>query len=175
MLQLSPPQLRVLGATAPPLHAATGGAVVISNPEPHPPGRPTAHALAAARAERRATHHHVAGEGGRFVPRAARFYKNLVAPGYRDAATLLQRAIGAHSALDAEALSVIVVGALVNSVRNRWTFGARALDVGDERLVHTLVELIDVVTSSHPFGAERSTTSTSVRANPSPKHSGSPA
>lgn len=87
---------------------------------------------------------------GDFLPQLRdRFYESLVEPGYRDAAALLQRAVGAAgSTWDVEALSVVVVGALVNAVRNRWTFGASVLEVSDERLVHTLVQLLEVVTSS---------------------------
>lgn len=100
---------------------------------------------------------------GDFLPQLRdRFYESLVEPGYRDAAALLQRAVGAGSTWDVEALSVVVVGALVNAVRNRWTFGATVLDVSDERLVHTLVQLLEVVTSiagsgaSDPLGTARS-------------------
>lgn len=100
---------------------------------------------------------------GDFLPQLRdRFYESLVEPGYRDAAALLQRAVGAGSTWDVEALSVVVVGALVNAVRNRWTFGATVLDVSDERLVHTLVQLLEVVTASagssasDPLGTARS-------------------
>lgn len=98
---------------------------------------------------------------GDFLPQLRdRFYESLVEPGYRDAVALLQRAVGAGSTWDVEALSVVVVGALVNAVRNRWTFGATVLDVSDERLVHTLVQLLEVVTSiagsGDPLGTARS-------------------
>lgn len=88
-------------------------------------------------------------EGDSFPELRDRFYKGLAEPGYRDAATLLERAVGAGSTWDAEALSVITVGALVNSLRNQWTFGTRPLDVSDERLVGTLIGLLEMAATEH--------------------------
>ncbi len=89
-------------------------------------------------------------EGDSFPELRDRFYRTLVEPGYRDAATLLHRAAGVGSSWDFDALSVLAVGALVNSVRNRWTFGTTALGVSDQRLVDTLVQLLDLAMSRRP-------------------------
>lgn len=81
-------------------------------------------------------------EGALFPELRDRFYRGLVEPGFRDAAALIDRMADVDGGWDAEALGVITVGALVNHLRNEWTFGAAPLDVSRERLIQTLTRLL---------------------------------
>jgi len=81
-------------------------------------------------------------EGPSFPELRDRFYRDLVEPGYREAAALARRTTATGDGWDADALAVVVIGALVNLLRNQWTFGATPLDVSVERVVRTVVQLL---------------------------------
>lgn len=74
-----------------------------------------------------------------------RFYRDLVEPGYNEAADLLRRSTAGDGGWDADALAVVVIGALVNLRRNEWTFGTTPLDVSAERIIRTVVQLLGAV------------------------------
>jgi AcrR family transcriptional regulator len=73
-----------------------------------------------------------------------RFYRELVEPGFRLAAQLLddRLPVRVRAQLDVEALAVVLVGSVVNYRRNDWTFGTTLLDVDENRLTETLVALV---------------------------------
>lgn len=83
---------------------------------------------------------------------ATRFWRETAAPGYVLGAQVLDRQLNRDRGLgwDAEALSAIVVGAIVNYRRSRWTYGHVPLDVDEERLVHTLVRLLVTAAGERP-------------------------
>lgn len=60
----------------------------------------------------------------------------VIEAGHRRVASLIERrAAGTRPKPDADALAVLVIGALANHRRNTWTFGAPPLGVDDERLL----------------------------------------
>jgi AcrR family transcriptional regulator len=81
-------------------------------------------------------------EGDAFPWLAQRFYSELAAPGYRTAADFIAARLNkdADGDWDADAVSVIVVGALVNYRRSQWNFHATPLEVDEERMVRTMVD-----------------------------------
>ena len=87
--------------------------------------------------------HRALDAGGRDVPEASeRMLVDVLEPGYRRSAELLQRWLGdAHGLEDAEAAVSVLMGGLVNLRRNAWTFGRVPLDVDDERAVRAWVDL----------------------------------
>ncbi len=93
-------------------------------------------------------------EGATFPWLAERFYRNLADPGYRTAADFVAERLNKHGSgnWDAEAVSVIVVGAVVNYRRTQWNFGETPLDVDEDRLVRTLV---DVFLAAAKTGAQK--------------------
>jgi len=83
-------------------------------------------------------------EGAHYPYLAQRFWDEIAEPGYRLSASMLDRQLntdGTHL-WDAEALAVILVGAVVNYRRGQWTFGTIPLDVDEERLVQALAQLV---------------------------------
>lgn len=87
--------------------------------------------------------HQALDRGGAAVPEAQeRMLTDVIEPGYRRSAALLQRWIGDHVLLDdAEATVSVLIGGLVNLRRNTWTFGRVPLDIDDERAVEAWVDL----------------------------------
>ena len=83
-------------------------------------------------------------EGDAFPWLAERFYGELAAPGYRTAADFIAARLNkdAGGDWDADAVSVIVVGALVNYRRSQWNFRATPLEVDEERIVRATVDLV---------------------------------
>lgn len=81
--------------------------------------------------------------GGSQVPEAReRMLVDVLEPGYRRSAELLQRWLGDASELDdPEAAVTVLMGGLVNLRRNEWTFGRVPLDVGDDRAIEAWVDL----------------------------------
>lgn len=86
-------------------------------------------------------------DGDSFPHLVKRFYVDHVARGHQSAMDYVTVRLGeeGHPMWDAEALTAIIVGALVNFRRNQWTFGATVLGVEEERLVATLVQLLGAV------------------------------
>jgi AcrR family transcriptional regulator len=77
-----------------------------------------------------------------FLPQ--RFWDDIADPGYRAAGEVFGRQLdSAAQPWDSEALSAVIVGALVNYRRSEWTFGHTPLDVDEQRIVDTLARLID--------------------------------
>lgn len=83
-------------------------------------------------------------EGAHYPFLAQRFWDEVAAPGYRASAELLDRQLNTDrdQFWDAEAVAVVLVGAIVNYRRGQWTFGRIPLDVDEERLVQTLARLV---------------------------------
>lgn len=81
--------------------------------------------------------------GGSEVPDAQeRMLVDVLEPGYRRSAELLQRWIGdARPIPDPEATVSVLMGGLVNLRRNLWTFGRVPLQVDDDRAVEAWVDL----------------------------------
>ena len=83
-------------------------------------------------------------EGDLFPELRDRFYRELVEPGYRGVAELVANrfnpALG--NDFDADALAVLIGGALVNYRRSEWTFGAVILDVDEERLLKAMLDAL---------------------------------
>ena len=70
------------------------------------------------------------------------FRHSLVDASYREASRLARRWLGKRaSAVDVDALSVVLLGALVNYKRSTWTFGAPPLDLDDGRFLATWADL----------------------------------
>jgi AcrR family transcriptional regulator len=70
------------------------------------------------------------------------FRHSLVDAGYREGARLARRWLGkSASAVDIDAASVVLLGALVNYRRSTWTFGATPLEVDDARFLATWADL----------------------------------
>lgn len=67
---------------------------------------------------------------------------NVVEPSYAAAAKILTTWGTASTSSQAEALVAILVGGLVNTRRNRWTFGRVPLNIADEQLVEAFVALV---------------------------------
>ena len=68
--------------------------------------------------------------------------RNIIDLGYRTAANLIAAAAAeAAEAVDADAIAVMLLGALVAQRRTAWTFGSPPLDVGDERAIAVWIEL----------------------------------
>lgn len=87
--------------------------------------------------------HRALDRGGAAVPEAQeRMLNDVLEPGYRRSAELLQRWIGNNTRLDdGEATVSILMGGLVNLRRNTWTFGRVPLGVDDARAVDAWVDL----------------------------------
>lgn len=75
-------------------------------------------------------------DGDRLPDLRDRFRDELINVGYGAAAKLLGR-LGVRPARQARSLAVVLVGSLINSRRDRWTFGATALNFGDDALIDT--------------------------------------
>ncbi len=79
-------------------------------------------------------------EGHRYPELVAQMRDGVSEPGYAlMAAYLTER--GLHADLDAKALSVLLVGGLVNLRRSAWTFGAAPGGVSDKRAAAAWAEL----------------------------------
>ena len=97
--------------------------------------------------------------GGTEVPEAReRMLVDVLEPGYRRSAELLQRWIGdTYQLRDAHATVTVLMGGLVNLRRNAWTFGRVPLDVDDDRAVAAWVDLaIGFIEQEQRSGATRS-------------------
>lgn len=81
-------------------------------------------------------------DGERLTALRDAFRRSLVDAGYVVAAGMVRRWLGeAAGTVDVEAVSVILLGALVNYRRSTWTFGASPLDLDDERFLSTWADL----------------------------------
>ena len=81
-------------------------------------------------------------EGDAFPELRDRFYTEIVEPGYRSIAEMVERWNSRlESNFDPELVAVVAGGALVNFRRNQWTFGHTLLGVDEEKLVRTLVDM----------------------------------
>jgi len=89
-------------------------------------------------------------EGTQYPFLAQRFWDDIAEPGYRTGADILDRQLntGRDQHWDAEALAVVLVGAIVNYRRGQWTFGRIPLDVDEERLVQTIAHLVQSAAAS---------------------------
>jgi AcrR family transcriptional regulator len=78
---------------------------------------------------------------------AQRFWDQIAEPGYRLGAQVLGRQLADHgqSDWDADALAVILIGAVVNVRRAQWTFGQLPLGVPDERIVQAITRIIETL------------------------------
>lgn len=87
--------------------------------------------------------HRALDSAGPEVPDAReRMLVDVLEPGYRRSAELLQRWIGEVRQLDDPEASVsVLMGGLVNLRRNAWTFGRVPLDVNDHRAIDAWVDL----------------------------------
>lgn len=75
-------------------------------------------------------------EGERLADLRDSFRAQLVDAGYIAAAALARRWLGNSAARgDVEAVSAVLLGALVNYRRSTWTFGAPPLDLDEERFL----------------------------------------
>lgn len=66
---------------------------------------------------------------------------SVVEPSYSAAAKLLRTWGAPASSPQATALATILIGGLVNTRRNKWTFGRVPLNVDDEELVEAFVAI----------------------------------
>ena len=94
--------------------------------------------------------------GGAEVPEAReRMLADVLEPGYRRSAELLQRWIGdTYRISDPEATVTVLMGGLVNLRRNAWTFGRVPLEVDDDRAVEAWVDLAVSFIERKQVGAE---------------------
>lgn len=96
-------------------------------------------------------------DGERLTALRDSFRRRLVDAGYLVTANMVRRWLGDNlGAVDIEAVSAVLLGALVNFRRSTWTFGASPLGIDDERFLFTWVDLCVAVaqennTSGRPF------------------------
>lgn len=83
-------------------------------------------------------------EGGVAPSLGRQFWAEIGEPGYQLGAEVLGRQLNAEGpgGWDAEALSAVLLGAVVNMRRSQWTFGHTPLDVDEERMVQVIVHLL---------------------------------
>jgi AcrR family transcriptional regulator len=81
-------------------------------------------------------------EGEAFPDLRDRFYREVIDVGYRQTASLIRRYGTRDPDLDPDVLTAVVVGAIVDRRRTRWTFGEVPLDLEEERFVAGLVDLV---------------------------------
>lgn len=88
-------------------------------------------------------------EGALTRPLAERFWAEIGEPGYRLGVQLLDRQLNKDGSgdWDAEALSALLVGAVVNFRRTQWTFDRNILDVDEERFVRLITRLLEALAS----------------------------
>lgn len=86
-------------------------------------------------------------EGGRSPVIADRFWDEIGQPGYQLGVDLFGQEIPeTHGEpWDLEALSAVLLGAVVNYRRAQWTFGQAPLDVSEERLERVIRRLMEMV------------------------------
>ena len=81
-------------------------------------------------------------DGERLVELRDSFRRALVDAGYIVTGSLARRWLGdAADDVDVDAVSVVLLGALVNYRRSTWTFGEPPLGIDDERFLSTWAEL----------------------------------
>jgi AcrR family transcriptional regulator len=81
-------------------------------------------------------------DGDRLAALRDSFRRNLVDAGYVVTAGMVQRWLGdTAGTVDVEAVSVVLLGAVVNYRRSTWTFGASPLDIDDERFLSAWADL----------------------------------
>jgi AcrR family transcriptional regulator len=76
-----------------------------------------------------------------------RFWDEIAEPGYQLGAQLLDRQLNKDGpgGWDAEALAVLLIGAIVNFRRAQWTFGQLALNVDEERLIQVIARVLQAL------------------------------
>jgi AcrR family transcriptional regulator len=82
----------------------------------------------------------------------------VVEPSYSAAAKLLSTWGAVPSSAEATAVATILIGGLVNTRRNRWTFGRVPLNIADEQLVEAFVAVANAMRPV-PTGAAALTSS----------------
>jgi len=81
-------------------------------------------------------------DGDRLVQIRDLFRERVVDAGYRAAAALARRWLGAAAdTIDTEALSVVLLGALINYRRSTWTFASPPLQIEDQRFLSCWADL----------------------------------
>jgi len=81
-------------------------------------------------------------DGDRLTVLRDSFRASLVDAGYLLTADAVHRWLGNHTdRVDVDAVSVVLLGALVNYRRSNWTFGASPLGVEDDRFLSTWADL----------------------------------
>ncbi len=84
-------------------------------------------------------------DGDRLPELRDSFRRSLVDASYREVARLARRWLGKTAdAVDIEAVSVVILGALINYKRSTWTFGAAPLNLDDNRFLATWANLCSV-------------------------------
>ncbi|MBV8159630.1 MAG: TetR/AcrR family transcriptional regulator [Acidimicrobiia bacterium] len=102
-------------------------------------------------------------DGERLVELRDSFRDQLVDAGYVVATALARRWLGDQSAPgDIEALSAVLLGALVNYRRSTWTFGAPPLDLDEERFLSAWASLCSLAAGPRT----RARRSATVRSRP---------
>jgi len=81
-------------------------------------------------------------DGDRLLALRDSFRRSLVDAGYVMTAGMVQRWLGdTAGTVDVEAVSTVLLGALVNYRRSTWTFGTSPLGIDDERFLSTWADL----------------------------------
>lgn len=93
-------------------------------------------------------------EGGRSPVIADRFWDEIAQPGYQLGVDLFGKEIleSRQEPWDLDALSVVLLGAVVNYRRAQWTFGHAPLDVSEERLERVIRRLMELVATGEDGG-----------------------
>jgi len=82
-------------------------------------------------------------EGARLGEVRDRVRRRIIDGGHRRVEELLRRRLATLvEGLDTEAMAVLLIGALANPRRVKWTYGAPPLDVDDDRLIATWAKTI---------------------------------
>jgi AcrR family transcriptional regulator len=89
-------------------------------------------------------------EGARYPIIAERFWQEIARPGYQLGADVLNQQLNKDQPgqWDHEALSVVLLGAVINYRRAQWTFGETPLEVSEERLQQVIRQFMEVLTAS---------------------------
>ncbi len=86
-------------------------------------------------------------EGERYPIIAGRFWEEIGEPGYQLGANVLSQQVNkqGREPWDCDALSVVLLGAVINYRRAQWTFGETPLEVSEERLERVVRLLVERV------------------------------
>lgn len=81
-------------------------------------------------------------EGEAYPDLRERFFNEVIQVGYRHAAELTRRSMSGMSDGDAEVMTSVIVGAIVNYRRTEWTFGKPPLEMDEVRFVDGIVDFV---------------------------------